>query len=82
MINDKSLEIAGVTKEDLEAYTPEEQVFQEFIDMLKKYVNPFDTQDRFIPVGYIYIGSFNGIRYLTGEVVTERLEKGTFFTKE
>lgn len=52
LINDKSLEIAGVTKEDLEAYTPEGQVFQEFIDKLKKYVNPFDTRDKFIPVGY------------------------------
>lgn len=52
LINDKSLEIAGVTKEDLEAYTPEGQVFQEFIDMLKKYVDPFDTRDKLIPVGY------------------------------
>lgn len=52
LINDKSLEIAGVTKEDLEAYTPEGQVFQEFIDMLKKYVDPFDTRDKFISVGY------------------------------
>ena len=31
-INDKSLEIAGVTREDI--------------------VNPFDTQDKFVPVGY------------------------------
>ena len=29
LINDKSLEIAGITREDLETYTPEEQVFQD-----------------------------------------------------
>lgn len=51
-INDKSLEIAGVTREDIEKYTPEGVVFQQFIDMLLKYVNPFDTKDKFVPVGY------------------------------
>ena len=90
LINDKSLEIAGVTKEDLEAYTPEGQVFQEFIDKLKKYVNPFDTRDKFIPVGYNN-GSFDDklmYWFFQRNKVSDGLGgyrtfgKGNFFIKE
>lgn len=52
IISDESLSIAGITREDLESYKPEHEVFQEFINMLLKYVDVYDKADKFTLVGY------------------------------
>ena len=51
-IEDEALKVAGVTREQVMAYTPMEQVYSEFVAMLGKYVDKFNKQDKFFLVGY------------------------------
>lgn len=88
-ISDESLKIAGVTREQIENYTPEAEVFQQLVDMLLKYVNPFDTSDRFSLVGYnnsafddkllFWLFQRNKARDSRGQV--RSFGKGNFFYK-
>ena len=52
IIEDESLAIAGVTREQVLAYEPMTSVFQKLVAMLGKYVNKFNKKDKFFLVGY------------------------------
>ena len=52
IIEDEALKVGGVTREQILAYPPMHQVYQEFVAMLSKYVNKFDKKDKFFLVGY------------------------------
>jgi DNA polymerase-3 subunit epsilon len=51
-INQEALDVAGVTKEQVLAYPPMREVFQQFVDMLDKYVDRFNKKDKFFLCGY------------------------------
>ena len=52
MIEDEALKVGGVTREQILAYPPMQQVYQEFLAMLGKYVDKFNKKDKFFLVGY------------------------------
>lgn len=47
MIEDEALKVGGVTREQILAYPPMQQVYQEFVAMLGKYVDKFNKKDKF-----------------------------------
>lgn len=51
-IDDKALEVGGVTKEQILAYPPMRDVYHALVDMLGKYVDKFNRKDKFFLVGY------------------------------
>lgn len=51
-IEDAALEVGGVTREQIMAYPPMGQVYNQLVAMLGKYVNKFDPKDKFHLVGY------------------------------
>lgn len=51
-ILDEALNVAGVTKEQIMAYPPMQQVYGELIAMLSKYVDRYNRKDKFFLVGY------------------------------
>lgn len=51
-IDDAALQVSGVTREKILAYPPMEQVYQDFVAMLGKYVDKFNKKDKFFLVGY------------------------------
>lgn len=52
LIEEEALKVGGVTREQILAYPPMQQVYQEFVDMLGKYVDKFNKKDKFFLVGY------------------------------
>lgn len=52
VIEDAALQVGGVTREQVLAYPPMEQVYKEFVAMLGKYVDKYDKKDKFFLVGY------------------------------
>lgn len=52
MIEDEALKVGGVTREQILAYPLMQQVYQEFVAMLGKYVDKFNKKDKFFLVGY------------------------------
>lgn len=52
IIEDEALKVGGVTREQILAYPPMQQVYQEFVAMLGKYVDKFNKKDKFFWVGY------------------------------
>lgn len=52
IIEDAALEISGVTREDLEDYADFEDVYDQIIAMLARYVNKYDKKDKFFLIGY------------------------------
>ena len=48
----EALDIAGVTKEKIMEYPPMEEIYRQFVDMLSKYVDKYDRQDKFFLAGY------------------------------
>lgn len=52
VIEDAALQVAGVTREQILAYPPMEQVYREFVAMLGKYVDKYNKKDKFFLVGY------------------------------
>lgn len=52
IIEDEALKVAGVTREQIMAYPSMQQVHQEFVAMLAKYVDKFNKKDKFFLVGY------------------------------
>lgn len=52
LIDDKALQVTGVTLGDLDTYEAHGRVYSIFESMLKKYVNPYDKSDKFIFKGY------------------------------
>ena len=51
-ISDKALEISGVSREEISHYEGSLESFYKFKSLLKKYVDPFNRNDKFIVVGY------------------------------
>ena len=51
-IEPKALEVSGVTEDQIMAYPPMYGVYLEFISLLKKYVDPYNKQDKFFLAGY------------------------------
>jgi len=51
-IDDKALEVGGVTKEQVLAYEPMENVYKQLTQLLGKYVNKYDKSDKFYLVGF------------------------------
>lgn len=52
LIEEEALKVGGVTREQILAYPPMQQVYQEFVVMLGKYVDKFNKKDKFFLVGY------------------------------
>lgn len=52
IIEDEALKVGGVTREQIMAYPPMREVYAEFVAMLEKYVNKYDSKDKFFLVGY------------------------------
>ncbi|GAE14618.1 DNA polymerase III epsilon subunit [Bacteroides pyogenes JCM 6292] len=52
VIEEEALKVAGVTREQVLAYPPMQQMYQEFVAMLGKYVDKFNKKDKFFLVGY------------------------------
>lgn len=52
IIDDKALEIGGVTKEQIMEYPEMGIVYDQLVAMLSKYVDKYDTKDKFFLVGY------------------------------
>lgn len=52
VIEDSALEVGGVTREEIMAYPDQAIVYNQFENMLAKYVNRFDKYDKFYMVGY------------------------------
>lgn len=52
IIEDEALKVGGVTHEQIMAYPPMREVYAEFVAMLEKYVNKYDSKDKFFLVGY------------------------------
>lgn len=51
-ITQEALDVAGVTKEQIMAYPPMGEVYRQFVDMLAKYVDKYNRQDKFFLAGY------------------------------
>lgn len=51
-IEQAALDVAGVTKEQIMAYPPMEQIYNQFVDMLSKYVDRYNKNDKFFLAGY------------------------------
>ena len=52
LIEEEALKVGGVTREQILAYPPMQQVYHEFVAMLGKYVDKFNKKDKFFLVGY------------------------------
>ena len=52
-IDDKALEVGGVTKEQILAYPPMRDVYHALVDMLGKYVDKFNRKDKFLSLIHI-----------------------------
>jgi DNA polymerase-3 subunit epsilon len=52
VIEQEALEVAGVTREQILAYPPMEEVYSKFVSMLGKYVDKFNKTDKFFLAGY------------------------------
>lgn len=52
IIEDEALAVAGVTREQVMAYEPMQDVYKKIVAMLGKYVSKFDKKDKFFLVGY------------------------------
>lgn len=61
-INEQALQVTGLTMDDLKNGLPSNQAHFQFKEILKKYVNPFDKNDKFTCIGY---NSSFDMRFLT-----------------
>lgn len=52
VIEEKALEIGGVTLEQIQAYPPMRQVYNELIKILERYVDRYNKKDKFHLAGY------------------------------
>lgn len=48
----EALDVAGVTKEQIQAYPAMGEVYQQFIALLSKHVSKYDKKDKFFLAGY------------------------------
>lgn len=58
IIEDEALAVSGVTREQIEQYTPMNEVYRDLINILSKYVDRYNKKDKFHLAGY-NINSFD-----------------------
>lgn len=63
-IDEAALKIAGVTREQVLAYPPMGEIYQELIALLSKYVDRYNNKDKFFLTGYNNTGFDNN--FLSG----------------
>lgn len=51
-VEDTALEVCGVTREQIFSYPDMHEVYLDFVNMLSRYVDKYDTKDKFFLVGY------------------------------
>ncbi|MEG1643946.1 MAG: 3'-5' exonuclease [Bacteroidales bacterium] len=51
-IEDSALAVSGVTREQIAAYPPMDEVYMKFVTLLGKYVDKYDRSDKFFLAGY------------------------------
>lgn len=56
-IEPSALAVAKVTLEEVMAYPPQEEGYSDFIDILNRYVDPFDPRDKY------YLSGFNNASF-------------------
>ena len=52
IIEQEAMGICGVTEEQIQAYPPMEEQFKIIIEVLKKYVDPFEKGNKFFMIGF------------------------------
>lgn len=52
LIEPAALEVGGVTEAQIKAYPPMGVIYNQFVDMLSKYVGRYNKKDKFFLVGY------------------------------
>jgi len=52
VIEDAALEVSGVTREQIASYQSEKEALKQFIGILSRYVDRFNTKDKFFLTGY------------------------------
>jgi len=52
LIEDEALEVAGITRADLQSYEEMDVVYRKLVKMLGKYVDKYTKHDKFYLVGY------------------------------
>lgn len=52
VITDKALEVGGVTRDQIDAYPPDKEIYGKLIALLTKYVDRYDKTDKFHLCGY------------------------------
>lgn len=52
LIEQQALDVAGVTREQILAYLPMDEIYRQFVAMLGKYVDKYKKTDKFFLVGY------------------------------
>ena len=52
IVTEEALKVNGRTIEDLRAFRPAAEVYNEFVGVLGKYVDKYDWKDKFLWVGY------------------------------
>lgn len=52
LIEPTALEVGGVTEAQIKAYPPMGVIYNQFVEMLSKYVDRFNKKDKFFLVGY------------------------------
>lgn len=51
-IDEEALQVCNVTREQILAYRPMKEVYDDFVRMLSKYVDKYNKKDKFFLVGY------------------------------
>jgi len=57
--NPESLEFNGITEDDLDKHESHLKVFPKFLELIQKYVDPFDKNDKMHTIGFNNIGFDN-----------------------
>lgn len=52
VINDKALEVNGITREEIKKFPSAQDTYKELINFLQQFVNPYDRTDKMIFAGY------------------------------
>lgn len=52
IVSNEALKVSGITRADLYNYTPIGEVYNQFIELLAKYVDKFNKKDKFFLAGY------------------------------
>ena len=62
IINDDALIINGLTREQIEGFEDSMNIYNNLINIMKKYVDPYDKNDKFNFIGYCSWFDFNFLK--------------------